>query len=338
MRLGKAGFFVATLSLAFLLEPALAQNGAIRGKVTDSDGNPIKDVLVRIEGMNVNRKYKVKTNKKGEYIHIGINLQGLYRVIAEKEGYQPDYISGFKPAFDRGDPGAIVDFTLNEGQARKLAFEMSEEELAAAKKRQEDNEKNAKRNADLQNAFNLGVEAFNASDFETAILNFSKATEVAPDEPNAWANLARSYARSDQHEKAVASYEKAIELNPSDAAYYQNLGTSYAALGQGEKATESYNKSAEISGGADPKAAAASYYNLAVTHINSGRNADAREALEKAIEADPGHSEAHYQLGIVMLGVGDVPAAIQNLKRYLELSPDGPNAAVAQDLVNSLGQ
>ncbi len=45
---------------------AYAQVGTIRGKVIDTDGNPIEGVTIRIEGMEVARKYTVETDAKGE--------------------------------------------------------------------------------------------------------------------------------------------------------------------------------------------------------------------------------------------------------------------------------
>ncbi len=50
---------------------AFAQVGNIRGKVTDAEGNPIEGVTIRIEGMEVARKYSVETDAKGEYYHGG---------------------------------------------------------------------------------------------------------------------------------------------------------------------------------------------------------------------------------------------------------------------------
>ncbi len=77
-------FFLLTFFSSLLMTQAFAQVGNIRGKVTDTEGNPIEGVTIRIEGMEVARKYTVETDAKGEFYHGGVTRQGNYRVIAQK--------------------------------------------------------------------------------------------------------------------------------------------------------------------------------------------------------------------------------------------------------------
>ena len=82
--------FALTCIAVFLVSASLewtqAQSvGPIRGVVKDEQGNPIKDVEIRIQAQKGKRSYKTKTNKKGEYYYGSVNLQFTYRVIAERE-------------------------------------------------------------------------------------------------------------------------------------------------------------------------------------------------------------------------------------------------------------
>src|SRR5262249_61061700 len=73
-----AGLAVAT--------PALAQStGMVKGVVTDDKGQPVDGAKVSIE-MNggTGRRYESKTNKKGEYIQIGLT-GGAYKITTEKK-------------------------------------------------------------------------------------------------------------------------------------------------------------------------------------------------------------------------------------------------------------
>ena len=65
---GVLGVFVMML----LATPASAQTGGLRGKVTDAAGKPVEGATVLIEAKGVTRKLTVKTNKKGEFIQIGL--------------------------------------------------------------------------------------------------------------------------------------------------------------------------------------------------------------------------------------------------------------------------
>ena len=101
-------FFLLTFFSSLLMTQAFAQVGNIRGKVTDAEGNPIEGVTIRIEGMEVARKYTVDTDAKGEYYHGGVTRQGTYRVIAQKEGYQSAFADGLQATTDRrGQEDAI---------------------------------------------------------------------------------------------------------------------------------------------------------------------------------------------------------------------------------------
>ena len=74
---------VATLATAV---PAVAQStGMVKGVVTDDKGQPVDGAKVTIE-MNggTGRRYESKTNKKGEYIQIGLT-GGSYKITAEKD-------------------------------------------------------------------------------------------------------------------------------------------------------------------------------------------------------------------------------------------------------------
>ena len=75
---------IVLLAALALAVPALAQTGGIRGKVTDQSGNPVPDAVVKIEAKSMTRKLEVKTNKKGEYIQIGL-YPGEYKITASKD-------------------------------------------------------------------------------------------------------------------------------------------------------------------------------------------------------------------------------------------------------------
>ncbi len=54
---------------------------------------------------------------------------------------------------------------------------------------------------------------------------WEKATELDPNHPAAWNNLANYYGHNGPVTNAFRCYEKAIALNPREPVYYQNLAT-----------------------------------------------------------------------------------------------------------------
>ena len=76
---------VAAILLVPVAPPAQAQTGAVQGKVTDTAGKPVEKATIAIEFTDgINRKYEVKTNKKGEFIQLGLQ-PGPYKIVASKE-------------------------------------------------------------------------------------------------------------------------------------------------------------------------------------------------------------------------------------------------------------
>ena len=77
-------------------------------------------------------------------------------------------------------------------------------------------------------------------------------------------------------------------------------------------------------------------YNQGVILWNAGKIAEAKKQFEAAVQANPNHAEAHYQLGMALVNEGNLAGAATEFETYLKLAPDGPNAATAKSLVAQL--
>ncbi len=68
------------LGLALIASSAFAQSGQIKGTVVDAQGNLLEGAIVLIENLDKgSRPLQTKTNKKGEYIQVGL-YPGKYRI------------------------------------------------------------------------------------------------------------------------------------------------------------------------------------------------------------------------------------------------------------------
>ena len=336
----KSKFKFSLLVVVFVLtvmpaQELFAQTGYIWGRVIDVEGNPIQGVTVRFQSLKSNRKYTLETNEEGSYQHAGVYSIDTYRVIVEKDGYVNDFKEGIKPG-DSGDAACRADFIMKKGEKRKLGFEMTDEELEKLKENQAEQKKKAAELEAVRGSFEEAILLYNSGQYEQAIEGFQKVLKVDKEQPSVWGNLAAAYAKLEQYDLSLQNYQTAISMEPENSAYYQNMGSVYAAQGNDEKARELYEKAASLAVNLSPKDAATNYYNMGVTYINSGKNAEAKEALQKAIEIDPTHGESLYQMGVVLLGEGDMEGAINIWKKYIEIAPNGPNAATAQELITSL--
>ena len=142
------------------------------------------------------------------------------------------------------------------------------------------------------------------------------------------------------YDKAEASYKKAIELKADYADAYAGLASVYNAQRKFDLAAAASAKATELSstlgGGNTASGGADALYNQGVILWNGGKVAEAKKAFESAIQANPNHAEAHYQLGMALVNEGNLTGAATEFETYMKLAPDGPNSATAKALVAQL--
>ncbi len=298
------------IGLGFAAPQAQAQTGTARGRVLDAQGQPLAEakVLMEFQG-GVTRKFEVKTNKKGEFMQVGMQ-PGPYRFTASKEGYQ----SGFADQrVSLGDPTQVPDFKLNTmAQAQQAA---GGAEAAA-----------------LRTSFQKAVELQSAGKVDEAEAAYKAILTTSPDVPEVYQNLGQLYLAKKDYAAAETAFQKGLELRPESTDMTTQLARVYQESGQAEKAMALIEKSA----GANPQDARAQF-NRGIFLLNANKNEEAIGAFEAAIKADPTLAEPYYRLGALMVGQGKIPEAIQNLEKYLSLNPtDAQNVATAQGLIKAL--
>ena len=146
---------------------------------------------------------------------------------------------------------------------------------------------------------------------------------------------------------SLQSYQRAIDLagkNASPAAIaliYTMIGNANLKLKKNDAAIAAYNKAATLS--PNP---AVPYFNLCATMYNMGQPAaKAVPVCDKAIAADPKKADAYFVKGSALYGEGAVdksnkfvvpPGAVEALKQYLVLAPDGSHAQDAKQMLDAL--
>ncbi len=277
---GRPSWLIAAALIASLVAavPAFAQStGMVKGVVNDDKGQPIVDAKVTIE-MNggTGRKFETKTNKKGEYIQIGL-ASGSYKIVAEKDKL--------------GSAPATVTVRANTTQEANLTLAMAS---AAATK-----EVQAK-NAAITKTFDEGVTLSNAGQHDEAIAKFNEAIAIIPTCYNCYNNIAFSYTAKKDYANAETAYKKSMEVKPDDAA---------------------------------------AYVGLAGIYFNTGKAADAKPLVEKAVSMDPSNADAHYIYGMTLVSdPANAAKAKAEFEQFVKLAPTAPNAAIANSLITELAK
>lgn len=175
--------------------------------------------------------------------------------------------------------------------------------------------------------------ARDAGDWNKAIAILEEASTIDPSRDLLWFKLADAYRGAGRYSDAVTAYKKAIAIKPI-GAYYNNLGEAEHKLGNFRSAAEAYQGAVQ----ADPGNAFRYYFNIGVIETNTGDLDAANAAYGDAIRANPSFAMPYYFKGLNLLSDSQTlhgkavvpPEASQDLRKYLELAPDGPYAAVCR--------
>ncbi len=94
---------------------------------------------------------------------------------------------------------------------------------------------------------NRGVAYKNTGNLEMAVVDYSSALELAPDDALLFSNRANAYRELNKPVEAMSDINRSIELNPENPAAFYVRGLLFEALGDGENARRDFLRAHEIS-------------------------------------------------------------------------------------------
>jgi tetratricopeptide (TPR) repeat protein len=126
----------------------------------------------------------------------------------------------------------------------------------------------------------------------------TQAAKMEPKNAQAWINLGNALMDAQRLGEAIDAYGKALVLDPKNVPVLVDQGTCYRGVRQFDKAVEQYRK---------------------------------------ALKIDPNFPNGHRNLGVVLaFDLNKKPEAVQELKRYLELAPNAPDAGDIRQKIQEL--
>jgi len=358
-------FLLLASTVLFMSTLAFAQITTIEGDVKGVDGQPVKGAVIKLVRTDIKGNYTVKSDKRGHWFYTGLPL-GVYDISCEIDGKVVDSMKGVHSKYSES---TTIDFDAKKVAAQNAALQkaadggqlskdveraLTPEQKAQLDKQAKERSETMKKNAALNDAFNAGMAAMDAKNYDEAVKNFTHANELDPSQLAVWDNLGAAYLalsatqtgadKTATMDKAIETYKKAIEISPNTAALYNQLGNAYGAERKIPEAQDALNKAASL----DPAMAAKAFYNMGANLVNGGQNDAAADFFKKAVAADANYADAHYQLGICLLAKATVDSktgkitppdgTADEFQKYLQLKPDGPFAQSAKEMLASLGE
>jgi predicted O-linked N-acetylglucosamine transferase (SPINDLY family) len=169
----------------------------------------------------------------------------------------------------------------------------------------------------------LGAAQRHAGAMEAARAAFEQALALAPDYPQALNNLGEWWLMRDDPERALVCFERILARDPG---FYEAVVNRVAALAESGRVVEAEAAANE---------ALARYPDSAPLHVNlgnllvhSGRGRPGVLAYRRALELDPQHEEARYNLAILQCDMLALEAAMNFITRQLAIRGDSPDRLV----------
>ncbi|MGH9869954.1 MAG: sulfatase-like hydrolase/transferase [Candidatus Polarisedimenticolia bacterium] len=175
----------------------------------------------------------------------------------------------------------------------------------------------------------LGRAALMTGDRAEAARRLTAALRSRPDHLPAILTMASLLEAGGKMEEAAAFYARATEVVPVDANVWMAWGWSLFQLQRNAAALEALMRARDLAPGAAPVDVA-----LGDVYLAMGRRDEARDAYRRALRADAGTAQALYGIGVLDLGDGQAPGAVEMLEKALALRPG--QAAWREDYARAL--
>jgi tetratricopeptide (TPR) repeat protein len=177
---------------------------------------------------------------------------------------------------------------------------------------------------DAHRAFDKGVEASHKMKLADAENEFHHAVEIYPKYAAAWVELGRVLERLSRNDEARYAYAQAIAAD----SHYVNPYESLYLLAFHEKKWQECANNTEKVMRLDPYNYPAAFYYNALSNLELHNLVAAERSGRQAVAFDTQHinPQGMYVLGVILAQRKDYQGAVDNLRGYLRVSPDGPEA------------
>jgi Tfp pilus assembly protein PilF len=177
---------------------------------------------------------------------------------------------------------------------------------------------------DAQKAYAKGQDDIKKTKWADAEKDLSKAVEVYPKFAVAWYDLGRVYQQEKKLDDANRAHLEAIKNDPKFISPYGNLATIAAAQQKWPDVDQYTSQMLKL----NPYVAPDFYFYSAIANFNLHKNDIAEQRAREAVKLDTQHRipRINHLLGIILAQKGDYPPAAENMKLYLQYSPNANDA------------
>ena len=322
----------------------------ITGHVTDKDGKPVSAAKVAILKTDTGWRREVQTDSNGVYSQAGLapDKGNNYEITISKDGFSnhvkrigvPLLGSSYSQDFTIYRPGE----TPLPADAADFAATPNTTSPALDPALKED--------ADARAAFNTAIPLYNAKQYAEALPNLEKAYKGMSDavatmkDESAKADsqaqlpsMSKAYGlalhQTGKDDEAIAPLSQLVDADPKNA---KNADAMLALVEIYTKKKDDANRAKYqgVLNAATGTSNASVPYNEGVKAFNANRFKEAKQHLQKAVEADASFPDSYYLLGLIEMNQGNMAGAKAHFRKYIELAPNGSHAEEVKGALSAL--
>lgn len=226
------------------------------------------------------------------------------------------------PRFVEGQTSLSIETIVLEDSEKTAKYEIKPTKewwvIEAEKKRQrklEENKVTEEKTSSAAHFFETANSYFEKGEFDSAIINYSKALLLKSDHAEAYNNRGLAYSEKGDYVQAVSDLDKAIKLKP-DAARYYSRGVIYATISNYDEAIKDYNKAITLEPDCVP-----AYFYRGRAYCGKNNFNQALKDYTQAIELEPDFANAYYERGNTYCYKGNYDQALKDYDQAIKLSP-----------------
>ncbi len=302
---------IAVLSLTVAIAVSAGPQARIGGVVVDTSGEPIAGATITITCELLPKFSKIaESAADGQFKVLLLDATYTYLFTATTPGFL-DYSEEIKVPVGTND--------------NFFTFEMSTPSERAATQQQELMDQPG------YHEYGEAKELLAEGKTAEARARLEDALVAMPDLIEALEALAGIDYDAGDNELALASARRCLEEDDESLPCLAVAANAAGNLGDTE-AHDVYIATYQELNPDDP----ATIFNQAVVFLNDMDDEGARPLLEQCLAVDPSFAKCLFEYGMLLLRTGDLEGAKTQLKTYIEVAPDAPDATTAAETLKYL--
>ena len=292
--------------------------GRLQGTVVDADGKPVQGAKVVLHSVRDDGGPTITTDAKGRWAALGL-ANGKWNIDVQAEGFKLKQTSIDVSELSRIPPMKLELEPLPPPEPPKEEAAPAQESIQVG---------GVEVSPEIAQAIETGNIALREKKWNEAAAAYEKALAVLTTNTSLKFALSRAYYGAGQLDKAIARLQEVYAADTGNVTAATLLGDMLLEAGKVDEATKVLN--------ALPAGAVTdvnTLINFGIRLMNQNKSELALKYLNDAVGLAPDVAAAYYYRGLAYLQLKKMAEAKADLKKVVEMAPDGSEAKDAKELL-----